>query len=289
MNPPIPTYQLSSLTEPGESPAGVFFLGRESERPRVAIDVPYRSAYYKFGICLRGRAEVRVDLETYCVEPDCVVLLSPHVIKQWVYTSGDFEMISLFFTGEFIAPAGARHPDACSCFERSAQHVLALSATQAREVVDALRRMQQKYATPALYREEILRNLIGVLLYETALLYETHRTTRRATQTRGQRLAEEFRKLVGMHSATERGVAFYAEKLFVTPKHLTETVKEATGKRAGEWIAAAVVLEAKVLLHNPAVSIGEVADQLHFADQSAFGRFFRNSTGVSPTAYKQRR
>ena len=65
-------------------------------------------------------------------------------------------------------------------------------------------------------------------------------------------------------------------------------MKEATGKRALEWLAEAVLLEAHMLLQNLALSIGPVADTLHFADQSTFGGFFRKSTGVAPAVYRQR-
>jgi AraC family transcriptional activator of pobA len=43
-----------------------------------------------------------------------------------------------------------------------------------------------------------------------------------------------------------------------------------------------------VLLQNPGLTVGQIADTLHFADQSTFGRFFRNNTGVSPAGYRQR-
>ena len=101
-------------------------------------------------------------------------------------------------------------------------------------------------------------------------------------------IAAEFKKLVNSHYAAERSLGFYADKLCITPKHLAETVKDATGKRAVEWLAEAVLLEAQVLLQNPALTIGQIADTLHFADQSTFGRFFRKSAGVAPAMYRQR-
>jgi len=60
-----------------------------------------------------------------------------------------------------------------------------------------------------------------------------------------------------------------------------------TGKTASEWIEEAVVLEAKALLQNQDLTVAQISDLLHFADQSAFSRFFRKSLGLSPTAYKQ--
>jgi AraC-like DNA-binding protein len=84
-------------------------------------------------------------------------------------------------------------------------------------------------------------------------------------------------------------VQFYADALCITPRHLTELVKAVTGRTPSDWIAEAVALEAKALLQNPALAVQQVAASLHFADQFAFSRFFKNSTGLSPTAYRQAR
>lgn len=106
---------------------------------------------------------------------------------------------------------------------------------------------------------------------------------------RRQLIANEFKRLVNNHYATERSLDFYADELCITPKHLAETVKETLASApCVEWLAEAVQLEASVLLQNPALTIGQIADTLHFADQSIFGRFFRKSTGVSPATYRQR-
>jgi AraC family transcriptional activator of pobA len=150
-----------------------------------------------------------------------------------------------------------------------------------------LRAIEQKYDAPHAYREEILRSLLHILLHEVAPIYSAQHVSSNAIQTRSQLIAAEFKKLVNSHYATERSLTFYANKLCITPKHLAETVKGVTGKRAVEWLAEAVVLEATVLLQNPALSIGQIADTLHFADQSTFGRFFRNNTGASPASYRQ--
>ena len=52
-------------------------------------------------------------------------------------------------------------------------------------------------------------------------------------------------------------------------------MKEISGKTAGEWIDSLVVLEAKALLKSSELSIQEIADELHFANQSFFGKYFK--------------
>ncbi len=288
MTAAIPLYQLNALTETKAKPAEVFFLGPNSAPSHLPIDLPYRSNYYKIGLCVRGTARLNVNLDNYDIGPGSLMLLSPYVIKQWPFTSSDFEGLSIFFTREFIAANSSLNPDTFAFFERDAKHVFQLTATGANNIAALLHAIEQKYEAPHAYRDEILRSLIHILLHEIAPVYSLQHVSAKATQTRSQQIAAEFKQLVNTHYATERGLAFYAGKLCITPKHLAETVKEATGRRAVEWLAEAVLLEAHVLLQNPALTIGQIADMLHFADQSAFGRFFRKSVGVAPAIYRQR-
>ena len=288
MSATIPVYQLNALAEPAEMPTAVFFLGPDSPSAHLPINLPYRSNYYKIGICLRGGARLKVNLETYDIGPGSLMVLSPYVIKQWPSFSTDFDGLSIFFTQEFISAGSSLNLDSFAFFARDAKHVLPLTTAQAESMAALLHSIGQKYDAPHAYREEILRSLIHILLHETAPIYSEQHVSTKAIQSRSQSIAAGFKQLVNSHYATERSLAFYADKLCITPKHLAETVKETTGKRAVEWLAEAVLLEASVLLQNPALTISQVADTLHFADQSTFGRFFRNNTGVSPAVYRQR-
>jgi len=288
MTPAVPTLPLAALAAPTEKPAAVFFLGPDSTAPHLPIERPYRSDYYKIGIVLRGSARLQVNLETYDLGPGSLMVLSPYVIKQWPFMSADMEALSIFFTKEFVAASGSPNLDGFAFFARDARHVLTLPPAEAASITALLQAIGQKYDAPHAYREEILRSLLHILLHETAPIYSAQHTLPTTTPTRSQLIAADFKRLVNTHYAAERSLAFYADKLCISPKHLAETVREATGKRAAEWLAEAVLLEARVLLQNPILTIAQIADTLHFADQSTFGRFFRKSVGVSPATYRQR-
>ena len=77
-------------------------------------------------------------------------------------------------------------------------------------------------------------------------------------------------------------MAYYDGKMCLTPKHLSTVVKEVSGKTAGEWSDSLVILEAKALLKSSEQSIQEIADELHFANQSFLGKNFKLHTGMSP-------
>jgi AraC-like DNA-binding protein len=136
------------------------------------------------------------------------------------------------------------------------------------------------------YRQEITRSVLITLLYEIEFIYEKQHVIIKGKQNRKQELNLLFQNLVFRHYKEHRNVRFYADTLFVSPKHLTETIKEVTGRTSGEWIEDAVILEAKVLLRNHEISIAHVAESIHFPDQSSFGKYFKKHTGLSPSDYR---
>ncbi|MDM8174887.1 helix-turn-helix domain-containing protein [Olivibacter sp. 47] len=96
-----------------------------------------------------------------------------------------------------------------------------------------------------------------------------------------------FTKLVADNFKEERSVDFYAKKLFITPKYLSEVTKDVSGKTASAIIAEMVIMEAKSLLSIPSLTVIEVADFLNFSDMSFFGKYFKRYTGVNPTSYRK--
>ena len=286
MNELLPTYQLQAFSSPQPDAAGVYFPDYATAKPRIPLNRPYRGDYYKVSLCLRGTAELKVNLTPHIVGLGCLVLATPDVIKEWVAISEDYETLSVFFTKDFITTNNAA-TGRLRFLVNPSPYVLQLPAAEAANVAASFRFLQQKYHTPHAQRNNILQNIINSLLYEIGPLYDQPAAGLAATPSRHQQLAAAFRQLVQAHCASARSVQFYAAQLCITPRHLNELVKAVTGRTASDWIAEAVALEAKALLQNPDLPIQQVAASLHFADQFAFSRFFKNNTGLSPTAYRQ--
>ena len=100
------------------------------------------------------------------------------------------------------------------------------------------------------------------------------------------RLVEQFVNMVQENFKKERFLEFYSEKLEVSSKHLSRTMKEITGFTAVEWIDRFVILEAKVLLKASNLTIQQISDELNFNSQSFFGKYFKKHTGVSPKNFR---
>jgi AraC family transcriptional activator of pobA len=285
----IPTYNINTLSGQNETSLDIFFIEQQFNFKNSPLHIPYRSNYFGLGLCLRGEATLKANLETYSVEQNSIVTMSPQIVKQWVSRSDDYQMISVFFTKEFLIQniANTNFLDNFPFFEANATHVSKFSKPQYEIILGQLQGIQTKLSSFHPYKNEIVRSLITVLLFEMLALYNEHVFPSFYRQTRSGQIAAEFKKLVSSNFLKERSVKFYADLLFVTPKHLTETIKAETGKSAGEWIGEIIILEAKILLQDPTLTVAYIANTLHFSDQSTFGKFFKNIAGLSPLAYRQ--
>ena len=81
-------------------------------------------------------------------------------------------------------------------------------------------------------------------------------------------------------------MAFYADKLCLSPKYLSKLIKEVSGKPAPEWIDSYVMLEAKHLLKYSNLPIKEIVYRLNFSNQTVFYKYFKAHTGMTPTDYR---
>lgn len=115
--------------------------------------------------------------------------------------------------------------------------------------------------------------------YRTVKLNETA-VEKRVSTLFSNDLAQYFRD--------HRDVGFYAAKVCLTPKHFSTVIRQETGHTAAWWIHRQVVSEAKNLLTmRPDLNIQAIADQLGFADQATFSRYFHRETGISPTEFRE--
>lgn len=85
-----------------------------------------------------------------------------------------------------------------------------------------------------------------------------------------------------------RSLPFYAGRLGVSTKLLTEVVKERKGMTAADYIDDFVLTECKALLSSTDMPVQSISRSMHFLSPSVFGKFFKRLTGVSPTEYREK-
>lgn len=95
-------------------------------------------------------------------------------------------------------------------------------------------------------------------------------------------VTNKFRVMLQKNYKKERQVAFYAEKLNVTPRRLSEMTETIYGKTAKQFIVDKVVNESIRILKNSSLSIYEIAYELGFKDEANFSTFIKKHTQKNP-------
>ena len=138
------------------------------------------------------------------------------------------------------------------------------------------------------HQKKITEHSFLALFYFVASIYERTTAVQGATVTRSELLVRQFLELISNNYTTDKNLKFYADKLHVSSKHLSATVKKITGNSAGTYIDRAVIIGARLLLSNPSLTIAQVSQQLNFSDQFIFSKFFKKHTSLTPTLYRRR-
>lgn len=79
-----------------------------------------------------------------------------------------------------------------------------------------------------------------------------------------------------------------AEKTYVSQWHLSKLLNRHTGQSFSEILNNVRIEEAKKLLEDPSLRIGDVADAIGFMDMAHFSRVFKKQVGISANEYRNK-
>ncbi len=102
-------------------------------------------------------------------------------------------------------------------------------------------------------------------------------------------LYNAFVSLVAEHYREAHDVSFYADKLCITPRYLSQITDNTVAKSPKQIIADYLMSEAKSYLETTRLTIQEIADRLGFSSQALFCKFFKTQANTSPSEYRNKR
>ncbi|MDR1737461.1 MAG: helix-turn-helix domain-containing protein, partial [Candidatus Symbiothrix sp.] len=254
----------------------------------LQVNFPFRLDVTVFIICSKGTTRGRIGLRQYETVAPCIITLLADEIMQCEYVSDDFEgmflVMSKRFTDSLFTNIRAQIPMLHTVRKQSSITVRETDLNLLKNYYSILKYVVEMTENP--HRKDIIKHLLLAFYYHSSSwLHSLPEQT--LPPTKHDELVGEFLQLAERHFKSERQVGFYAEKLCLTPKYLSQIIKTATGKSANEWIDDYVILEAKALLKSSKLTIQQIANELHFADQSVFGKYFKRMEGVSPKEYRE--
>jgi AraC-like DNA-binding protein len=81
--------------------------------------------------------------------------------------------------------------------------------------------------------------------------------------------------------------AYLASQLNLSPKYLSDCLKQLTGQTTQQMIHEKLIEKAKEILTTTQLSISEIAYQLGFEYPQSFNKLFKNKTNMSPLKFRQ--
>jgi AraC-like DNA-binding protein len=266
----------------------LYYVSR-MEHATITVET-HRTDHYAVCLLSEGEMKVETNLFVHYAKAPSVFVIAPGVIRRFLETEKIRKATVIFFDKEYFLKnqANIHFLDKFDFFEQKDQHIIELDELQHLKFLNYFQLIEQKIEDTAPHTPDIIRSFIYILLNELDDITSSRSRAQSPAMSRNEHLLLEFKTLLTKYFLEERQLAFYAEKLHVTPKYLSAAVKEASGKTAGDWIADMLILESKVLLHDKQLSIAQIADKLKFTDPSHFGKFFKSQTGQSPLVFRTR-
>ena len=179
-----------------------------------------------------------------------------------------------------------------SYFDYETNEALHLSPREEEIVWDLYRKIETEYnSNPDEYSRDIMLTHIDSILKYAQRFYKRQFINRtelsgKTTSKFNNKLAEYFEngRLQELGLPT---VNFMADQLNISPRYLSDMLKQETGKTAMELIHIHLVTEAKHLLKTADQSVAEIAYALGFENLPYFSRLFKKEVGLSPNQFKK--
>ena len=245
-----------------------------------------------FILVLRGNGTFSINYKKHRYEKRNMILLSFGHFFSIDYLSEDFSCISLYIGEEYIEEMYTtdmfykRVKYAVKMYKNP---ILSLTESEATllkkrihfivEIID----IEQHHHI----KEMILNSLRIFFLDLSNIIENIYQENSFSPPSREENYFVEFLNLLVHHYKKEHLVDFYAQKISISSHYLIQIVKKLTGQTVSDFISHLLYSDARQLLSQPKLSIQQIAHDLHFSDQSAFGKFFKRKSGLSPLQFKK--
>ena len=228
--------------------------------------------------------------------PDKVKNLAAHADMQVEWFAADYKFLQNLLPSNNYSIGGS--------ISLNQDPVIKLTDEQARHLLDDFHRLRDRLEDSHLqFYRELMGSLCLTMMYD---IFEAH-ALRDATDTHTDRTAYIVKQLMALLatgiSRTERDVSYYAERLNVSPKYLSATIKRVTGHSVTKYLSATIkrvtghsvtsyidrhtIPILKDYLNDERLSLTQIAELMNFTSLSYFSRYCTKHLGQSPSEYRQ--
>ncbi len=258
----------------------------------LANQTPFLLDDYRLGVIKRGTMRSHINLQEYTFEPNDIVFVKPGSIVEPIEMSDDFVVMGIGISSDaFHLAHSAKIPDLFSRPEK--QGVQKTNAEQLQLLnhmflllLEIAHGQEAATANGTDPNQQVLYNMITTITQYFDSIFTTEHVAPTGHRSAND-IFDRFLQLVNSHCQEHRHLAFYAGKICITERYLGTVIRQVSGVTAKEWIDKAVISHAKVKLRHSNLQVAEIAEALHFPNQSFFCKYFKRLVGCTPQEYRE--
>lgn len=243
------------------------------------------AGYQAFIYCEKGSCTITYTEGSHEMQKDsCTIILNSKFLKSYS-VNNDFECNVIYIEETFLRQSEPRNPYIVQgMLALYTKPVMQLNEEEA-ELCKALftNFKLRLEATDHKFYDDILRTSAHMLLLD---LYDFHARINNSENTSlsAASIMDKFIKMLEAKMYRDnREVAFYAERLCVVPKYLSEVSNKVSGYSASYWINRYASQDINEILRRNEHSVSEIAQMFHFTSTSYFNRYVKRNLGAYPS------
>ena len=240
-------------------------------------------------ICMRGRFDFMFDGNPFLLKSGEAMIVGVQQLLEHLRTSADLDVMCVYMKSDFLELCTPRSnygiKGALALYAYPVMQMDARRFEQLRQ--DFVQIEQRLLNTENPFQEDILICATQMMFLD---FFDIHAAQNGLTNISFQDtdiIARFMQMLERGDYVKNREVSYYADKLCVTPKYLSEVCKGVSGRTANYWITRFVIIHIRRLLKEREMTFTEISDLFEFSSPAYFSRFVQKHLGVSPTNFRE--
>ena len=241
-------------------------------------------------LCEEGELTLSIDHRMFTARRNDIVIGVPEAVIGKAEASHDFKFRGLFMSLEYafrMLPVSVRSWNFKVFFDQNPRISLGEAAVGTFNLYYGL--LKQKLADKANpYRANIVDALMQAFVFEFRSTFEHMARLSPRPLSSAENIFGDFIDLLSTAYPKPRSVAYYADRLNITPKYLSVVCKKVGSKNASKIIDAYVSKDIETLLKSSRKSVKEISNELAFPNTSFFGRYVKKNLGCTPNELRRK-
>ena len=267
----------------------------KGEWPKENLAKAIRYNFYAVFLKQGVNCSLRYGRQNYDFQEGTLVFIGPGQVLNIsnVNYKEKFSGYALLFHPDFLHGTNlAKEINNYSFFSYQLFEALHISQKERKIVLDCFEKIQIELSERIdKYTKAVILSNIELFLNYCKRFYDRQFITRDLVNTGAiESFESSLKSYFSSGKALEQGipsVAHFAEEQNLSPNYFGDLIKKETGKSAQEFIQLNLINEAKKWIHDPHLSLSEIAYGLGFKYPQHFTRLFKKQVGVSPKEYRK--